>query len=45
MNAEQKGHQVQNGLQMLIHQAAASFKIWHGIEPQISDQLIKSLDQ
>ena len=44
MNAEQKGHQVQNGLQMLILQAAASFKIWHGIEPQISDQLIKSLE-
>ena len=44
MNAEQKGHQVQNGLQMLILQAAASFKIWHGIEPQISDQLIKNLE-
>jgi shikimate dehydrogenase len=44
MKAEQKGHQVQNGLQMLILQAAASFKIWHGIEPQISDQLIKSLE-
>ena len=44
MNAEQKGHQVQNGLKMLILQAAASFKIWHGIEPQISDQLIKSLE-
>ena len=44
MNAEQKGHQVQNGLKMLIFQAAASFKIWHGIEPQISDQLIKSLE-
>ena len=44
MNAEQKGHQVQNGLKMLIFQAAASFKIWHGVEPQVSDQLIKSLE-
>ena len=42
--AEQKGHQIQNGLKMLIFQAAASFKIWHGIEPTLSDQLIKSLD-
>ena len=44
IDAEHKGHQVQNGLQMLILQAAASFKIWHGIEPLISDQLIKSLE-
>ena len=42
--AEQKGHQIQNGLKMLIFQAAASFKIWHGIEPTLSDQLINSLD-
>ena len=44
MNAEQRGHQVQNGLKMLIFQAAASFKIWHNIEPQVSDQLIKTLE-
>ena len=33
----------QNGLHMLINQAAASFKIWHGIQPTVSDELIKSI--
>ena len=34
---------IQNGLHMLISQAAGSFKIWHGIQPTISDELIKSI--
>ena len=29
---------------MFIYQAAAAFKLWHGIEPQINEDVIKLLD-
>ena len=33
----------QNGLNMLVGQAAASFYIWHGVNPKVSADLIQTL--
>ena len=30
---------------MFIYQAFASFKLWHGIEPEINSEVIKLLDR
>ena len=38
------GNKTENGKKMFIYQAAASFKIWHGIEPEINEELIDILD-
>ena len=29
---------------MFIYQASAAFKIWHGIEPTINEEVIKLLE-
>ena len=42
--AEAKGLKVQNGLRMLIEQAACSFQIWHEIKVDVSDELISLLE-
>jgi len=34
-----------NGKMMFIYQALSAFKIWHGIEPDINEDVIKLLDQ
>ena len=39
------GNIVENGKKMFIYQALASFKIWHGVQPEINDDTIKLLDQ
>ena len=39
-----KGLKVQNGLRMLIEQAACSFQIWHEIKVDASDELITLLE-
>ena len=39
-----KGLRVQNGLRMLIEQAACSFQIWHEIKVDVSDELISLLE-
>jgi len=39
------GGLVENGKMMFIHQAAASFKIWHDIDPIINNEVIGLLDQ
>ncbi len=44
-NAKSMGNRVENGKRMFIHQAAAAFKIWHGIQPEINDEVLKVLDQ
>ena len=41
--AESKGMKTQNGLSMLMHQAAASFKIWHGVYPSVDVDLAQAL--
>jgi shikimate dehydrogenase len=35
------GNQTENGKLMFIYQAQEAFKIWHGIEPQISHKILK----
>jgi shikimate dehydrogenase len=30
---------------MFIYQALSAFKIWHGIEPDVNQEVIKLLDQ
>ena len=42
-HAEKNGCTVQNGLEMLIHQAAQSFKLWHGTMPEIDEDLMSVL--
>ena len=37
--AHEHGLKTQNGLKMLIGQAAASFYIWHGVNPPINDEI------
>ena len=41
--AQANGLTTQNGLNMLIGQAAASFYIWHGVSPEVSVDLIQTL--
>ena len=37
-------NRTENGKKMFIYQAAAAFKIWHGIEPKINNDVIALLD-
>ena len=39
------GKKTENGKKMFIYQAAKSFKIWHGIEPKINEQVVGLLDK
>ena len=38
------GNIIENGMMMFIFQALASFKIWHGITPEINNDVIKYLN-
>ena len=38
------GKKTENGKKMFIYQAAKAFKIWHGIEPKVNEQVIGLLD-
>ena len=38
------GNQIENGKLMFIYQAQEAFKIWHGIEPEISQKTLKLLE-
>jgi shikimate dehydrogenase len=38
------GNSTENGKLMFIYQALAAFNVWHGIKPQINDEVIKFLD-
>tara|TARA_Y100001936_G_C15912659_1_gene579466 strand:+ start:82 stop:876 length:795 start_codon:yes stop_codon:yes gene_type:complete len=39
------GNKVENGKMMFIHQASAAFKIWHGVEPKIDNDVFKLLEK
>ncbi len=43
-NAKRLGHNTENGKKMFIYQAAAAFKLWHGFEPKIDNNILKLLD-
>ena len=38
------GCQVSNGKMMFSYQALEAFKLWHGVEPEINEELKKFLD-
>ena len=38
------GNKTENGKLMFIYQAFTAFKIWHGVEPEINNEVIKFLD-
>jgi shikimate dehydrogenase len=38
------GNETENGKLMFIYQAFIAFKIWHGVEPEINNKVIKLLD-
>jgi shikimate dehydrogenase len=38
------GNKILNGKLMFIYQALSAFNIWHGIEPDVNESVIKLLD-
>ena len=38
------GNRILNGKLMFIYQALSAFNIWHGIEPDVNESVIKLLD-
>ena len=38
------GNETENGKLMFIYQALTAFKVWHGVEPEINNEVIKLLD-
>ncbi len=38
------GNKTENGKNMFIHQASAAFKIWHGVQPEINNDVMRLLD-
>ena len=42
-NAKTAGNYTENGKKMFIYQAAEAFKIWHGIQPEINEEVLKIL--
>ena len=38
------GNEIENGKLMFIYQAFIAFKVWHGIEPEINNEVIKLID-
>ena len=42
--AKKLGNQVENGKLMFVYQALESFKLWHGIEPQINSETLQILN-
>ena len=39
------GNMTENGKLMFIYQAFSAFNIWHGVEPDVNEKVIKLLDQ
>ena len=42
--AKELGHEIENGKLMFIYQAFTAFKVWHGIKPEINNEVVKLLD-
>ena len=42
--AKKLGNETENGKKMFIYQAAAAFKIWHGVLPEIDEKVNNLLD-
>jgi shikimate dehydrogenase len=38
------GNKIENGKLMFIYQALTAFKVWHGVEPEINNEVIELLD-
>ena len=43
-NAKQNGNLTVNGKLMFVYQALEAFKLWHEVEPKISNQIFKLLE-
>tara|TARA_B100000035_G_scaffold307248_1_gene310253 strand:+ start:162 stop:956 length:795 start_codon:yes stop_codon:yes gene_type:complete len=43
--AKKLGNYTTNGIDMFVYQAAEAFKIWHGIEPEINNEIYELLNQ
>ena len=43
-DARKLGNETENGKKMFINQAAEAFKIWHGIQPEINEEVSRLLD-
>ena len=43
-NGKKLGNKTENGKLMFIYQAFTAFKVWHGIEPEINNEVIQLLD-
>ena len=39
------GNKYENGKLMFIYQAFSAFQLWHGVDPEINDEVIKLLDK
>ena len=42
---EKLGNKTENGKKMFLHQAAQAFKIWHGIKPEIDQNVLRLLEK
>ena len=43
--AKELGHKTENGKMMFIYQAMVAFNLWHGIKPEVNEEIVKFLDQ
>tara|TARA_B100001057_G_scaffold489155_1_gene574851 strand:- start:9 stop:800 length:792 start_codon:yes stop_codon:yes gene_type:complete len=38
------GNKISNGKKMFVYQAAEAFNIWHGVQPEINDEVMRLID-
>ena len=43
-NAKKNGNLIENGKLMFVYQALEAFKLWHEVEPKISNEIFKLLE-
>ena len=41
---KKQGNRIENGKLMFVYQALAAFNVWHGIQPEINNEVIKLLE-